>query len=317
MWIKITTTNDDEIERSIPHLSRLSNFVSRAQIDLSAFANAVFHVEDALYKRHDVSKVEVPFYNNYESSFVDKAEILLEFLFGQHIDFVPTENLQARLVEDDNTELSDGTTCLFSNGLDSLTGILNAKQQFDSMDAAFISHSDQKNLRPLVSKLSNSLLRKNGIQVKVIDAPEHGSYTRVSRGVLYILDALLLGNRNLIVSEVGPTMYQPRFTLLDSISLTTHPRIMQLTKEIAEDILSTKIRIMKPHENLTKAEVAAQCPSKKTIKMTCAVQHDGLIRDTQTVELATHALSANSPCFPQELKTVDTGLNDRVQRATA
>ena len=80
----------------------------------------------------------------------------------------------------------------------------------------------------------------------------------------------MLGNTNIIISEIGPTMYQPRFTLLDEVSLTTHPFVLTLAKKIAEQILNVKISVIKPNENLTKVEVAMSIKNDNYIRLSCS-----------------------------------------------
>jgi hypothetical protein len=81
---------------------------------------------------------------------------------------------------------------------------------------------------------------------------------------------MLAKNKTIVVSEFGPTMYQPHFTVLDDISLTTHPQVIKSAKKICEEVLETKVKIIKPNENLTKAEVVAASPEKAFLKYTCS-----------------------------------------------
>jgi len=90
----------------------------------------------------------------------------------------------------------------------------------------------------------------------------------MTRGILYVLNAVLLGNRNIIVPEIGPTMFQPPFTLFDEISVTTRPHILQSAKKIAESVTDQTITIIKPNEDLTKAEVAMASPKPEFLKET-------------------------------------------------
>jgi hypothetical protein len=78
----------------------------------------------------------------------------------------------------------------------------------------------------------------------------------------------LIRNKNIIVPEIGPTMYQPPFTLLDELSITTRPQILQAAIKITEAITGQRIKIIKPNEDLTKAEVAAISPNPEFIKET-------------------------------------------------
>jgi hypothetical protein len=78
--------------------------------------------------------------------------------------------------------------------------------------------------------------------------------------------ALLLGKKNLIVGETGVTMYQPRFTFLGRITVTTHPKLLQITGLVTKEILGEKLRIIRPSENMTKAEIAAFFLASDSIK---------------------------------------------------
>jgi len=85
----------------------------------------------------------------------------------------------------------------------------------------------------------------------------------------------------LIVTECGPTMYQPRFSPLDSITMTTHPVVVRFSKQVIETVLGREIDILLPFEDLTKAEVMAVSPEKEGLRAThsCISQrfgkHDG------------------------------------------
>lgn len=86
------------------------------------------------------------------------------------------------------------------------------------------------------------------------------------------MDSAALGNKNLIVPECGVTMYQPKFTLLDSVTMTTHPEVMNYAKMVLNEALGKDIKIIRPNENLTKSEVAIACPERKNLSRTCSCQ---------------------------------------------
>ena len=164
---------------------------------------------------------------------------------------------------------SDDYTCLFSCGMDSFSGILSASNSV-RVTGAFTLHSDFPTLKARAGRLRRLALSDEGIQLKVIRAPRHSTMARKTRGVLYVLNAILLGNRNIIVPEIGPTMYQPPFTLLDEISVTTRPLILQCANRIAEQVTGQHISIIRPNENLTKAEVAISSPKSDLLRETCS-----------------------------------------------
>lgn len=175
--------------------------------------------------------------------------------------------------------------CLFSGGVDSLCGILRANSQFGSVRAMFCSHRDQSKIHGIVKQLATKLLAPSSIDLMVMRVPEigKGRFSQL-RGFLYFTSGLavswLSGSKNFVVSEVGPTMYQPRFGPLDQVTLTSHPYIVQASVAIAALFFrGAKMRL--PFENKTKAEVMAQCPRPDLIPLThsCITQrfgrHDG------------------------------------------
>jgi Queuosine biosynthesis protein QueC len=91
----------------------------------------------------------------------------------------------------------------------------------------------------------------------------------------------LLRASSLIVTECGPTMYQPKFGPLDRVTLTTHPYVVAISRRVIEMLLGRKIKILTPFENLTKAEVMALLRGADEFTMThsCISQrfggHDG------------------------------------------
>lgn len=87
------------------------------------------------------------------------------------------------------------------------------------------------------------------------------------RGLLYTLYGSiyvsLLNADNLVIGECGPTMYQPRFSPYDTVTMTTHPYVMQTAKKIIDILLKRDINIIIPYENMTKAEVIQASPYKE------------------------------------------------------
>jgi len=172
--------------------------------------------------------------------------------------------------------------CLFSGGIDSYSGILNSRRHFNRLEGVFSAHSDQKKIIKIVKNLFESNLKYYGIDLFKLKAPSmgKGGYSQ-TRGFFYMLSAAahmnLVGADNLIVSECGPTMYQPQFSPVDSVTLTAHPAIIEFTKNIIFSILNKKIKIITPFEDLTKAEVMSVSPDKNSLKQThsCITQRFG------------------------------------------
>jgi hypothetical protein len=234
-------------------------------------ANKMFEFEGAIANGANIERVEFPLYGSYDRSLVDHLESMFDFLFDKRVRVSLAMNNQERLTtsdEEDGDILSDGYTCLFSLGLDSFSGITNAVAHYDDLIGAFVSHADQRNLVPLLKKFQRGPLKQAGITVKRINATDHEPFLRRSRGIFYIMNAITLGRRNFLVCDIGPTMYPTPFTILDKITVTTHPKMLEYAKIISKDILNKEVRILTPNENLTKAEVAAACQSSSFIKKT-------------------------------------------------
>lgn len=243
--------------------------LGRSLLDLKAIADSIFLTEDMIHGGKQISEIKISLHNGYNNNLSEYITQLLEFLFNKSIKVsFTTEGVQSQ-IECGNDDIKKGYTCLFSGGLDSFSGILNSQNYFGHVKGAFTNHADFKGTK-FIRKLEKKVLSRNNIRVTIISAEKNKDYTRITRGALYLLNSLLLKNSNIIISEVGPTMYQPKFTVLDDITFTTHPQVMELSKKIAEETLNTKIRVIEPYENLTKSEAAAISPEKNYLGLTCS-----------------------------------------------
>jgi len=176
--------------------------------------------------------------------------------------------------------------CLFSGGVDSLSGTLSAARDLGRMEAVFCAHSDQSKIISLVEVLSQEAFKNLSVEVRKISVPPIGvrGYAQL-RGFLYCVAAAawmqLLGATSLLVTECGPTMYQPRFSPLDSVTMTTHPFVLEQAKSVIEILLRRPITLITPFEDFTKAEVMRACPRPDLFPLThsCISQrfaeHDG------------------------------------------
>ncbi|HJX84252.1 MAG TPA: hypothetical protein VJ723_07915, partial [Candidatus Angelobacter sp.] len=176
--------------------------------------------------------------------------------------------------------------CLFSGGVDSYAGLLLAQEVLGSVEGVFCAHTDQARIIHIVAALRRRILRLRGIGLSKVPVPSAGArgYAQL-RGFLYLLSAgalaQKLGSGTIVVTECGPTMYQPKFSPLDATTMTTHPFVVKKALEVTNLLLKCEIQIIRPFENLTKAEVVAICPAKKGLKLThsCITQrfgtHDG------------------------------------------
>jgi 7-cyano-7-deazaguanine synthase in queuosine biosynthesis len=202
--------------------------------------------------------------------------------------------------ESERRESPVSNICLFSGGTDSYAGILLSKEVLSDVEGVFCAHSDQARIIRIVSNLQRKILRRKQIDIFKVRVPSIGTrgYAQL-RGFLYLLGAAAvagkLGSKGIIVTECGPTMYQPRFSPLDSVTMTTHPFVVRTAAEVANLVLGREVKVLLPFENLTKAEVVAICPAKEGLKYThsCITQrfgsHDGTCYGCVIRRLATIA----------------------------
>jgi 7-cyano-7-deazaguanine synthase in queuosine biosynthesis len=179
----------------------------------------------------------------------------------------------------------NGAVCLFSGGVDSYSGILRAAHTYESVTGVFCAHSDQAKMIALVRRLARRL-RRRAIALEEVRVPSLGKrgYAQL-RGFLYIVTAgsalMRSGSSTLLVTECGPTMFQPRFSPLDSVTMTTHPEIVRVAQLCLAILLGRAVSVETPHAGLTKAEVMAASPDKQGLRSThsCISQrfgdHDG------------------------------------------
>lgn len=275
--------------------------------------SSIFETEQAL-RENQVRKVVIPIYNSSESKY-DLVAIraliheLLIFILAEDIDveFRSVANYQTSF-DIPPIERIVSNVCLFSGGTDSYSGVLVTQQSLGDIEAAFCAHADQAKTIHIVDNLERKILRQKGIEIVKVRVPsiEAKGYAQL-RGFLYILAATSvaykLRSERIVVTECGPTMYQPRFSPLDSITMTTNPFVVQTAAKIASLLLQRELKVITPFEDLTKAEVIAICPQKEGLKFThsCISQrfgtHDGTCYGCVIRRLATIAVGVEDVTY--------------------
>ena len=163
--------------------------------------------------------------------------------------------------------------CLFSGGIDSFSGIITCKKQYKNIEGLFVAHGDQPRGVNIVTTLYKNTLEKIKIPIHTLYAPtmKRYGYSQL-RGFLYCMYGAIYMNLlkadNLLVTECGPTMYQPKFSPFDSVTMTTHPYVLKKTKNIIELFLRREVHLITPFENLTKSEVFMNSPIKDQFQFT-------------------------------------------------
>jgi len=162
-----------------------------------------------------------------------------------------------------------GSVCLFSGGIDSLAGISLAREKFGPTHGVFVHHDG---LGGIVEELQNRCLNSLKIRVHNLGTQTGPRGLQQTRGFLYMvfggIAAHLHGTENIVVSEVGHTMFQPELSALDEVTLTTHPILVRLTKDLLKLALKQNFNYFEPFSNLTKAEAISLCPFKDAISLT-------------------------------------------------
>ena len=170
---------------------------------------------------------------------------------------------------------------LFSGGLDSLAGVANIVNLNCRSKGIFVSHGSSQ----LTSLLENSLipfLANMKVPIFHVSVSRGSNQVQQLRGLLYFilggLFAKVNGTNKLIVSEVGPTMYQPIYDILDEVTLTTHPTVVYLAKEFFSVVLGFDLDMRLQFSNLTKSEALAQL--SKEDSMTRVMKNTNSCRNT-------------------------------------
>ncbi len=283
----------------------LSQFGSATALNAILTGNSIFQLEQAIRTRR-IATLVVPLFQSPGLAYdlVKLRSLLHELIVFTLVEDVDIEfkNLQWQGGEQlDLLDLSHvENICLFSGGVDSYSGLLLASKAIKSVEGVFCAHSDQARIIHIVANLQKRVLDPLGLVVSKILVPSIGAkgYAQL-RGFLYLLSAAAFahkyGAKRIIVTECGPTMYQPRFSPLDSTTMTTHPFVVRKAKEIIDLLLNREVKIVTPFEDLTKAEVVAISPSKEGLKYThsCISQrfgtHDGTCYGCVIRRLATTA----------------------------
>jgi hypothetical protein len=266
--------------------------------------SSIFETEQEL-RSGRVRKVIIPLYH---SSRVQYDLTALGKLIHELLIFTVVEDIEIEFrpiktqlsLEYTDPERSVANVCLFSGGTDSYAGVLLTQEKLGDLKGVFCAHADQARIIHIVEDLRRVILQRKGIDLVKVGVPSMGArgYAQL-RGFLYLLAGAVvahkLGSERIVVTECGPTMYQPRFSPLDSITMTTHPFVVRTAAQVASLLLHRELRVITPFENLTKAEVVAICPEKQGLKHThsCITQrfgtHDGTCYGCVIRRLATIA----------------------------
>jgi len=257
--------------------------------DIYNTISVIFNLESALKQGfYPSKKIEVPISGEtYSKCNIKEIEnqimelISIVLLYDTNIKLIKERITKKRYDKTYDAGKTDNI-CLFSGGVDSFSGILKCAEHYNNVKGVFVAHCDQPWTVHIVNNLKNIISDKYGLEIFTVHAPPMYSrgYSQL-RGLLYIVLASIYANicesNNIVVTECGPTMYQPRLAPYDAVTMTTHPFILKKAKKIIELFLNKEITITIPHEDMTKAEVISSSPLPEVLKDTysCITQRFG------------------------------------------
>lgn len=228
------------------------------------------YLSDETYQRIDIPKLRN----------VLRELLLLILLKDAKLQIAPIDDQTGRIRKDLFFPPKEAVI-LFSAGVDSYSGVKIAERRYKKLLGLFVAHNDQARIIKIVNQIKPSIKT----EIRTTYAPGMGStgYSQL-RGFLYILAAgaycSIHNATSILVTECGPTMYQPLFSPYDSITYTTHPYVLRAAKDVLDILLDQNVKIIIPFEDLTKAEVIAYSGIKDfTGTHSCVSQrfgdHDG------------------------------------------
>ena len=282
-----------EIKNNFPPLAEMKFFRNseyQLQRDMLTLAYSVFVLERLTKESSAISRVSIPIsrssYNRIKVNEVEeRVEDLLSYVLLSQVKVeLIAENTTYSKTKERFPPLKFDAVCLFSGGVDSYAGLLQAKNHFGSVCPLFIAHSDQTGMISIVDEIDTNYLSNANMRVHKLCAPpiSRTGYSQL-RGFLYLMLAALYSTLtecdNVVVSECGVTMHQPRFSPLDEVTFTTHPTVLRMTKDIISSFIG-ELNVITPFEILTKAEVIATSPGPEiAVTHSCISQafrnHDG------------------------------------------
>jgi len=249
----------------------LEKNVSSLQRDLGYVAAGFFECEELQNNRREITFNQQSWVRFLVSSAPVWRKRQIADVLGQIFSFATKSSLRPRFdrllpISESKGISAARSISLFSGGVDSLCGMLSIPDGLKPTAGIFVSHSM---MRGVVDNIKSFL---SGTPFYTISIQQNMTEIQQLRGFLYLcfgaIVAKLAGTNSIIISETGPTMYQPQYLPTDLVTVTTNPFLVELTKQLVEQVLDFKLQIYEPFENMTKAEAMAICPQKLLIQKT-------------------------------------------------
>lgn len=231
---------------------------------LYSIANSLFMLEKKIKAEETRKTVSIDYYCSLSNEQLKEISILLKNIvldvLCEDVNFKFTKKVLKKIKMRKKIEFpKNETICLFSGGIDSTLGIRESKKKYGAILGLFVAHQDLGKVTSKVEKIRKSILETESIPLVKLIAPKMGQGYSQLRGFLYILYSAMMSRfvdaSRIIVAECGATMYQPRFAPLDTITYTTHPNVLGISKRISEILLGKSLEIITPFEDFTKTEM--------------------------------------------------------------
>lgn len=252
--------------------------------DILRIGFSIFEAEKLIKDKQEFDNltiyVSLASFNNIQSTNIeeDLSKIFTGILDKEiQVNIKCASNLNYKKTRKNIKIIKYKSLCLFSGGVDSFVGLMESSKKYNWLSGIFIAHSDQTGVINIVNKIIEKRLKIEGVPCNTIHAPSirpkknKQGYSQL-RGFLYILCAgafsELVNADNIIITECGATMYQPKFGIYDSITHTTHPHIIHTAKKVVNLFRKKEVSFILPFEDMTKAEIIAYSKFSKYLPET-------------------------------------------------
>lgn len=273
-----------------PHMRVFRQKSHRVPLNMLSISAATFELEKKL-RQGPISTASFP---NISAALTRRQTTLVGQSINELLELILVESVQVGFRKEalEPTRTASPAPAhadaivLFSGGTDSLAGILASQRRYEKILGVACAHADQSKGIRLQTRFGTLLKKRFDIALQKVNVPAIGKGTFAqTRGFLYILAAGawagVTGASRLVVSECGPTMYQPRFGPFDQVTMTSHPYVLSIAQRVVSDLVDRNVAIITPFEDMTKAEVLATCRVKDLLPQTHScisqrfLQHDG------------------------------------------
>jgi 7-cyano-7-deazaguanine synthase in queuosine biosynthesis len=253
----------------------MDGYTSSLEVDLGYIASGLFACEGLLRGGRVKLDGSITVLVENESLRSKNVKAQLEDL----ISFLLKVRPQVRMLDvkrkiprppEKHVERKYGCCSLFSGGIDSLSGITHAHKKMGPSVGVFVSHD--RTMPKRVDFVKANFLNARKIPVCQVTIQRGQSGLQQFRGLVYLvfgaMTAHVHNTNKVVISETGQTMYLPQFSALDEVTLTTHPTLIKMVKDLLREAYGANFDFYEPFAELTKAEVISLCELREAIPKT-------------------------------------------------